>query len=119
MVEMSNLTSLPSSKNKPRELSPIIKERRIGRFRIGRDCIDYEAEYVKSLMGNFVILRAEFLSYSGYIEYHAYSPLFKPCPQGQISPLYLIQVENDGEVKAIKIGPKKAEELVDEYDQKG
>lgn len=81
----------------------LIDGRQLGRFRVSLLALEYMlSEAVLSAMSNFLIVRAETLYHMNAIEYVAYSDLFEPVEEGCEPPLYLVEIDSDGDVNATK-----------------
>ena len=72
------------------------KNRRYGKFRIDRKFIESYSETIKQVMGQCIILRAEFMAMHGHIEYQAISDLFDEVSEGDIIPEYRIRMVTEG-----------------------
>ena len=72
---------------------------RIGKFRISHELIDLVKDGVllKSIMSNFLIVRAESIFAEGCIEYVAYSNLFEDLSDMGLIPMYGIWFKQVGE----------------------
>ena len=74
-------------------------ERRYGRFYITFDLLEDAPETImERIMPNFVILKAEAIYSKRYIEYQAYSPLFRELPIWDDIPFYILFFGKDGEL---------------------
>lgn len=76
---------------------------KIGKFSISHELVHFSPEEIKKVMGECVILRAEFMYASGHFEYVAISDLFEEVPEGCMPPEYLIEVNPQGKLSANKI----------------
>lgn len=76
---------------------------KIGKFSISDELVKQNPEAVKKVMGQCVILRAEFIYSSRVFEYEAISDLFEEVDEGCISPEYLMGLNSQGKVTANKI----------------
>lgn len=79
---------------------------RIGRFKITRAFLERWMDLIW-MMGNFVIVRADYRWDTETVEYLAYSPLFDECPQECAPPEYnIIVAENNmmpATIKAVRL----------------
>ena len=69
------------------------QEKRLGRFRItpcAMTMFGTKMEDMLALMGNFVVVRAEYLYAEDAMDYVAWSPLFDIVAEGEEYPLYKI-----------------------------
>jgi len=74
-------------------------ERRYGRFYITFDLLEDDPETImERIMPNFVILKAEAIYTQRYIEYEAYSPLFRELVIWDDLPFYILFFGKDGEL---------------------
>lgn len=64
------------------------KEARYGIFTIDHTVMVAHPEVVQAIMGDVIVLRAEFMFMPDHIEYHAYSPRFDIVPSGTEPPDY-------------------------------
>ncbi|MCO5157903.1 MAG: hypothetical protein M9945_14335 [Aquamicrobium sp.] len=65
-----------------------LPERRYGKFSIEQDVLIQAPDIVRKVMGECVILRAEFRFQMNQTDYEAWSPGFDPVPDGQEPPSY-------------------------------
>jgi hypothetical protein len=68
---------------------------RVGKFEVEREVIDDYPEVVMQIMGQVIVLRAEFLLHKNAIEYIARSPHFEEGPEGMEAPSYDIEINED------------------------
>ncbi len=81
----------------------LLDERRVGKFSIASDSIrNCEYEYLLKIMANFLIVGAEMMYAANAVEYVAYSPLFGVTDQAEEPPTYLIEMDKDGSVHALR-----------------
>lgn len=82
----------------------LVQEGRVGKLRISRYMFDNaNADDLMRLMGHFLIVRAEYMFYRDEIEYIAYSPLFGVTDPGEEAPEYLIECDQNGPIRAVKL----------------
>lgn len=81
----------------------IIKNRRLGKFRISAEIINNEPGTVTFLMSQCIIVRAEMMWECSGIEYVAISRHFDEVPTGNIVPEYEWWFDADGAIKAVKL----------------
>jgi len=65
-----------------------IKNRRLGKFYITFDAIETDHEYVRQVMGEVIVLRAEAFLHSSMVEYIAVSKHFDILEEGFMLPEY-------------------------------
>lgn len=88
---------------------------RKGRFAISSEIVRHTPEPLLELMGMVIVIRAEYMMASEFIEYHAISPHFRPLKEGDMVPEYQVLCECVGngpdhkhEFKFVEIGPDGA-----------
>lgn len=65
-----------------------LPERRYGKFTIDAETLTAAPDVVRKVMGECIILRAEFRFTHNDIEYEAWCPAFEPSPLGAVPPIY-------------------------------
>jgi len=78
-------------------------KRKIGRFSISDELVKQNPEAVKKVMGQCVIIKAEYIDHLRIYRYEAISDLFEEVPEGCMPPEYLIEVNPQGKLSANKI----------------
>ena len=78
-------------------------DRRVGKFKIDLDLLDFHPEVVKDLTERMVITRAEALWHSMKIEYYAVSDLFDEVPVWENAPEYILSCDMAGNVTAERV----------------
>lgn len=81
-------------------------DRKRGIFNIARPYIIKYPVFVKAIMGQMIILRAEFIFHKDCIEYVALSDLFKEIKEGDELPIYDIILNDENKIEA-KLQEKK------------
>jgi hypothetical protein len=76
-------------------------DRRIGKFYISTELIEFNPEIVKKIMSRMIVVRAELLYHTFSIEYHAISSLFEPVNIGECTPEYTL-IYNDNDVLEVR-----------------
>lgn len=74
-----------------------MKDRRIATFSISLKAIEDDADKVRAVMAECIVLRAETMWHRGAIEYTAISPRFNELKEGEEPPIVTWFVE-DGKV---------------------
>jgi hypothetical protein len=69
--------------------------RRIGRFTITDDCVYYDPKFVRAILKDCLVMRAEHLMAQRKIEYVAVHPDFVMCELGDTAPDYHYRFEKD------------------------
>lgn len=78
--------------------------RRLGRFYLDSDLVEQDFFAAKRILGNFVIMRCEYLYHRHAFEYVAASALFDCVERGDEIPEYEIVVDDaDSHVEARKV----------------
>lgn len=72
------------------------KSKRYGRFRIPFHVIELFPGFVRTIMSQCIIVRAEALYFKGCIEYEAFSIKFEEVPEGCVMPEYEWVDSDDG-----------------------
>jgi hypothetical protein len=79
---------------------------RIGRFKVSKPFLDRWMDVIH-MMGNFVVVRADWRWDAEVVEYLAYSPLFDECPKECVAPEYNIIVAEENmmpaTIKAVRL----------------
>lgn len=77
-------------------MKSIVKDRRIGRFRVDVRDVEQRCELLRGLFAETVIVSCSMKFESNCFEYVAFSRLFSPSPLGEEPPLYDVKVMDDG-----------------------
>jgi len=77
--------------------------KRKGFFRVSKELLDSsldEVSYLLKFMGNFIVVRAEFMYHEDAISYYAVSSLFDPIEDGEKIPEYTFEIKKkaDGDL---------------------
>lgn len=63
-----------------------------GQFTISRVLIESNPKLVKKIMGDCIILKADFMYTDASVHYHAYSDSFEELSDGGVTPFYTISI---------------------------
>lgn len=79
-------------------LQNIIKERRIGKFKIAKELIDEQPGTVAKALEGCIIVRAELFYVENNMEYFAYHPDFDPVHPAEVTPQYQLMMSRAASV---------------------
>jgi hypothetical protein len=100
---MDNEQAVEIEESPEKPSCPMIEERRMGIFRLDRQLLyNCSQDDLLNFASNFLIVRAEYMLAMEAIEYVAYSPLFEPTDPACMPPSYMIQMDDDGHIQALK-----------------
>jgi len=74
-----------------------VRENKIGKFEIDQRFLEDEPYIVLKIMAKVITVETRSHYYNRSIEYIGYSNEFEPCPETNVTPLYNIIVNRDGE----------------------
>lgn len=79
-----------------------IAQHRIGKFFVSQHIIESCPKQLREIFSKIIITRAECLMHGRTIEYIGFSMLFDPAEHGLFPPLYVIDVNETGNIKATR-----------------
>lgn len=83
---------------------PLVDHERLGVFRVPYEIIKEEPEFVRKVMGECIIVRAEYMYVYKAIEYQAISDRFDEIEEGQLLPVYIWKWSEDEGLRCIRKG---------------
>lgn len=75
----------------------LFTDNRIGTFTLGRDVIEENPEIVRKIMGEVIVIRAEFIAAADYVEYHAICKGFEAVEEDGAVPSYEVMYDTESD----------------------